>query len=206
MKTARLPALPDHGNSRLRGQGFVNLYRKPLVILAIGAALAYLYLVPNPWRFHDWMRLAAQICGTILVFAGIIGRASSTLTIGGRKDREIVATEFYSVCRNPLYFSSFLMALGLGVISARPDFALLAAIACLAVFHPMIRNEEAVLRANFPDFDSYASCVPRFIPDFTLWIQRDRFEVNFKLFKRTLLDASVALLAIPVILAAGTLS
>jgi hypothetical protein len=109
-------------------------------------------------------------------------------------------TELYSICRNPLYFASFLIALGVGLLAGRLDFLFLAAGAYLAIFYPMMRNEANYLRGNFQEFAEYEKRVPLFLPNFSLWQERKRFEISFKLVKRTLLDASLALLAIPVMI------
>ena len=132
------------------------------------------------------------------MFAGIIGRVLATLSIGGLKDRVIVKTELYSVCRNPLYFASFLMALGVGLLSARADFTVLVSVAFLVIFYPMMRNEAKLLRARFGDFAEYEQQVPLFFPNFALWQERGQIEISFSRIKRTLLDSSLVLLAIPV--------
>lgn len=185
--------------SRLSQQGFINLHRK-LIIRLIAIALGiYLFYGPNPWHLTGDAARFTLLAGLLLIFLGIIIRGMATLSIGGNKDRMIVKTELYSTCRNPLYFASFLMSIGVGMVSARPDFAVLIGTAYLAVFYPMMRNEAAFLRERFDDFADYEKSVPLFIPNPMLWKQRDSFEINFKLHKRTLLDASLVFLAIPLV-------
>mgnify|MGYP002655218540 CR=1 FL=1 len=185
-------------SSRLSTQGFVNRHRKLLFSLATTALTIYLILVPSQWRLPDTGAFAAELIGAILIFAGILGRILATISIGGQKDRDIIQTELYSVCRNPLYFASFLMATGVGLLSARPDFMLLVTTAYLAIFYPMMINEAGYLRSRFEDFADYEARVPLFLPKFNLWQERDRFEISFRLVRRTLFDASLALLAVPV--------
>ncbi|MES2438200.1 MAG: isoprenylcysteine carboxylmethyltransferase family protein [Verrucomicrobiota bacterium] len=198
MQTAAIANPP--APSRLRDQGFVNLHRKLLFRVMTVGLISYLYFIPSPWKLSATTTLCGQFAGTFLIFAGILGRMFATISIGGRKDRMIVKTELYSVCRNPLYFASFLMALGVGLLSGRPDFMLLAAVCYLAIFYPMMMNEAKFLGRNFDDFAGYEKRVPLFFPNFGLWEERKNFEINFRLVKRTLFDASLALLAIPVIL------
>ncbi len=187
-------------SSRLHQQGFINLHRKNLV-RALAAPLAiYLFYAPDFLKVPDAGIIAAQIAGALMLFAGIMGRVLATITIGGHKDRAIIRTEAYSICRNPLYFASFLMALGIGLLSGRPDFMLLLASAYIAIFYPMMLNEAKFLRTKFGDFAEYEKNVPLFIPNFRLWEQRKTFEINFKLVKRTLLDASLALPVIPLMI------
>ena len=169
----------------------------------IVAVLAYLHFVPAPLKLSANAIMAARLAGILFIFAGILGRTFATLTIGGRKDRVIVDTELYSICRNPLYFASFLIALGVGLFSSRGDFLLLITASYLAIFYPMMRNEAKFLRENFPGFSDYEKRVPLFFPNFRLWQERKNFEITFRLVKRTLLDGALSLLAIPVILLVG---
>jgi protein-S-isoprenylcysteine O-methyltransferase Ste14 len=185
---------------RLREQGFSNLHRKLIFRLLAIALATYIFYVPNPTSVNESVALGMRFAGALLMFAGILGRVFSTLSIGGHKDRVIVQTELYSVCRNPLYFSSFLMAIGTGLLFARLDFTVLLIAAFLAVFHPMMRNEARVLRGKFPDYAEYERRVPLFFPNFLLWNEREHYQINFRLLKRTLLESSLILLAIPVML------
>lgn len=184
----------------LSTQGFINHHRKLFFRLMALALLLYLFLVPNPWNFSKLAILSAQFAGTLLIFIGIIGRVMAIISIGGHKDSRVMQTELYSICRNPLYFSSFLMAIGVGLLSGRLDFTLLAMAGYLAIFYPMMLNEAKYLRDTFEDFADYESRVPLFFPNPTLWNERARIDISFRLVKRTLLDASLALLVVPIML------
>ncbi len=187
-------------SKRLRAQGFANLHRKLLFILMMLGLAAYLYFVNDPWRLSAIGILSLQITGILLMFAGILGRTLATITIGGHKDKSIVKTEIYSVCRNPLYFASFLMALSVGALSARLDFTGVVAAAYLALFYPMMINEARYLREKFEDFADYEKRVPLFFPNPFLWQERRNFEINYRLVRRTMLDACIALPVIPLMM------
>ena len=187
------------GRSRLKTQGFSSLHRKTLFSLVSLFLTVYLIYVPLPWHPLPGLALALRIAGCLFIFAGIAGRAFATLSIGGHKDRRIVTTELYSICRNPLYFASFLMALGVGLMSARIDFLLLVAAGFLSIFYPMMRNEARYLRERFADYAEYEENVPLFFPDLRLWNERASFEINFRLVKRTLLDSLVVLAVVPLL-------
>lgn len=187
-------------SSRLRDQGFVNQYRKLILRILAVALAAYLFYVPSPWDFRAASAMLLQASGCLLLFAGIVGRVFASLSIGGRKDQTLVRTELYSVCRNPLYFSSFLMTVGFGLLMGRVDFTVVAAAAYLAVFYPMMLNEARFLKARFPEYGDYENGVPLFIPNFCRWQARETFEINFRLVFRTLLDAAIALPVIPLVL------
>lgn len=184
---------------RLRSQGFINHHRKLVFRLLTILLAAYLFYAPNPWPLTDAAIVWTQAAGVLLLFAGIIGRTFATISIGGHKDKVIMKTELYSICRNPLYFSSFLMGIGIGLLTSRIDFTILVAAGYLAIFYPMMRNEAKLLKQTFPDFAEYERNVPLFFPKFSLWNGRKNFEINFDRVKRTLIDSSLALLAIPAI-------
>jgi protein-S-isoprenylcysteine O-methyltransferase Ste14 len=185
---------------RLSAQGFTNLHRKLLFRIMAVALVAYLFLAPDPWKLSAFAALSLQTAGTLLIFAGILGRGLATLSIGGHKDKTIMKTELYSICRNPLYFASFLMALGFGLLSARLDFTLLACAAYLVIFYPMMRNEAAYLRGNFNDFAEYEKQVPLFFPNLRLWQERKHIQIDFRLVRKTLQDASLVLPLIPLMI------
>lgn len=187
-------------SDRLSAQGFTNLHRKLLFRIMAAGLAAYLLLAPDPLKLSTFAVLSLQTAGALLMFAGILGRGLATISIGGHKDRTIMQTELYSVCRNPLYFASFLMALGFGLLSGRVDFTLLVCAAYLSIFYPMMRNEARFLNERFDDFAEYQQRVPLFFPKFSLWRQRENFEINFRLVKRTLLDASLVLPLIPLMI------
>ena len=71
----------------------------------------------------------------------------------------------YAHTRNPLYVGSVLMALGL-LIAARHPVSVIAGLAYLVVFYPVIIREEAkFLRGKFPDlYYEWAKHVPLFFP------------------------------------------
>lgn len=192
--------------SRLREQGFINLHRKLLFRLVSIMLMAYLFYAPVSWSLPVVVVICMQVAGTLLMFGGILGRGMATISIGGHKDQNIVKTELYSICRNPLYFSSFLLAFGVGLVSGRVDFLIIVVISFLAIFYPMMRNEAKFLRARFSEFAEYEKSVPLFFPDFTLWNERKNFEINFRLVKRTFLDAALALPAIPVMILLSAIS
>lgn len=185
---------------RLRAQGFSNLHRKLIFRLLAIALAAYFFYIPNPWPIHEPWAIGLRFLGTLMIFSGILGRIFSTLSIGGLKDRTIVQTELYSVCRNPLYFSSFLMAVGAGLLFTRFDFTIMLVAAFMGIFFPMMTNEAKFLRGKFSEYAEYEQRVPLFFPNILLWKEREQYQINFRLVKRTLLDSSVILLVIPIMI------
>ena len=56
------------------------------------------------------------------------------------------------------------------------------------------------LRERFADYVEYERSVPMFVPNFRLWKERQAFEINFRLVRRTLLDSLVVLLVVPLLI------
>jgi len=84
----------------------------------------------------------------------------------------------YAHSRNPLYFGSILMALGVAIASASP-WVILALVVYLAAFYPaVVRSEAAYLMEKFPrEYEEWSRAVPLFLPGLTPGgPRRSRFE------------------------------
>ena len=125
----------------------------PLILLALALTL----------RRHDggW---AAYGAGIGLVVLGEIVRFWSAGYIA--KDAEIATGGPYAHVRNPLYFGSLLLSLGIGLVSGLGLWGVLLTVSLFFVFHlAAIFYEEAFLTAKFgaPYLD-YVRRVPRLLP------------------------------------------
>src|SRR5690242_19500682 len=67
--------------------------------------------------------LALGVAGWLCFSAGALFRWWASLYIGGRKHQELVLDGPYSVCRNPLYLGSFLLALSIAFFLHSLTFA-----------------------------------------------------------------------------------
>jgi protein-S-isoprenylcysteine O-methyltransferase Ste14 len=122
-------------------------------------AAAYLWFARPAW---PWIA-----AGSAAIVAGIAVRAAASGHI--RKNRELTTTGPYAYTRNPLYLGSILMAIGFA-LAARNWWIALAAVAMfVAIYLPVIRDEEKYLRSTFPGYDEYAASVPRFLPRLTAY-------------------------------------
>lgn len=103
------------------------------------------------------------IAGGIAALAGQLIRIWASGHI--EKTLKLATGGPYAHTRNPLYVGSVLMALGL-LLAARHPVSVVAGLAYLTVFYPVIIREEAkFLRGKFPDlYYDWAKHVPLFFP------------------------------------------
>ena len=196
-RTMVLPSTsPGHGGDLQQMQR----RRKYVLTLGIGLCVPLLMVTASSWR-TSWAHayeLFEQI-GLVLILLCILGRTWCTLYIGGCKKRELVRKGPYSVVRNPLYVFTVVGTAGVGTQSGSITNALVFGAASLLIFYFVVLQEERFLAAAFPDaFAAYAARVPRFWPRPSLWEDAGELVVKPYLVRRTFLDASLLLLAIPI--------
>jgi protein-S-isoprenylcysteine O-methyltransferase Ste14 len=131
-----------------------RIARRIRVPVGFGFTALYIWLARPTW--------GSIYGGSLLVIIGVVVR---TLASGHLKKNEELATSGpYAYTRNPLYLGSLILALGF-VLAARSGWiGVIAAAIFLAIYMPVIRAEEAFLRARFPEYDAYARKVPRIFP------------------------------------------
>lgn len=128
--------------------------RRARVPLGFAFTLAFLALArPTPLS----LALSAP-----LVAVGLLVRASAAGHL--RKFEALSVTGPYAHTRNPLYLGSLLMAIGVGVASARPIFAVALAVVFSLVYTATILEEERHLVKRYEGFEAYARAVPRLWP------------------------------------------
>ncbi|MBI2926001.1 MAG: isoprenylcysteine carboxylmethyltransferase family protein [Verrucomicrobia bacterium] len=105
----------------------------------------------------------------------------STLYIGGRKRHTLIDDGPYSVCRNPLYLGSFLLALSVGLFLKSFVFAIGLAAMVLIYVMTTVPAEEKDLRAILgAAYEDYCRRVPRFWPRFGLFHTEALVEVKMQ--------------------------
>ena len=131
-----------------------KIARRIRVPLGFAFAVFYLWVARPNW--------SSILLGTVIAIPGIALRAFASGHV--KKNEELTASGPYAYTRNPLYLGSLIMALGFAV-AARSIWVLVVMIAMFFfIYVPVIRSEEAYLRATFPAFDEYARNVPRLLP------------------------------------------
>ena len=124
----------------------------------------------------------------ITVFSGfffcIIGEVIRTLSAGTiMKNKILTTTGPYSHVRNPLYFGSFLIGLGVCIMGNNFLVVALYIPLFLIIYREKIKNEEKKLREIFKEkLDEYIENVPRFFPRLTPW-KKEKMKFELRLVK-----------------------
>lgn len=125
--------------------------------------LGFLFAAAYFWFARPaWWSIGA---GSAFILSGLLVRGVSSGHI--RKNAALTTTGPYAYTRNPLYLGSILIAAGFGLASRNVWIAAGAVVMFLLIYLPVIQAEEKYLRSIFPDYDQYASRVPRLLPRLT---------------------------------------
>lgn len=130
------------------------------------------------------------LTGCLLVGVATVGRLWCSQYIGGYKSDTLVTDGPYSICRNPLYFFSFLGGIGAGLCTESLTLSVIIATFFVIVYPITIKNEENYLSRNFGRvYRHYVSKVPCFFPKFSLYREPTEYIVNTRAFRREVVDA-----------------
>jgi|SRR5581483_2463714 len=141
----------------------------------LGFGFAALYV----WLAHP--TVASLIIGTLVALPGLLLRALASGHV--KKNEELTVTGPYSYTRNPLYLGSLILAIGFALASRNWIIAAVIVVLFFFIYLPVIRGEEAFLRQQFPEFDNYASNVPRLFPRLTSY-RKDSGSFSFDLYRK----------------------
>lgn len=133
---------------------WARVARRVRVPLGFVFAVVYFWLARPTWRF--------LALGAVLIVPGLLIRALASGHV--RKNEALATAGPYAYTRNPLYIGSLMIGIGFAV-AARSWWVGVALMAMFfAIYLPVIRGEEAFLRAKFAEFEEYARRVPRVLP------------------------------------------
>jgi protein-S-isoprenylcysteine O-methyltransferase Ste14 len=122
----------------------------------VGFAFTALYL----WLAKP--TAASMLIGLALIIPGLAIRALASGHV--QKNEQLTTTGPYAYTRNPLYLGSLILAVGFAM-SARNWWIGAGLVSIfLAIYLPVIHEEEEYLREHFPEFAEYAREVPRLWP------------------------------------------
>jgi protein-S-isoprenylcysteine O-methyltransferase Ste14 len=168
-------------------------------LLAIGILLVF-GVASSHWSpGHPVVEKSLFLAGLALAGFGAAGRAWATSYISGNKLKQLVATGPYSLCRNPLYFFSWILGIGFGFCSKTLTMPLLIAVALLLLYYFQIQGEERNLRRLFgSEYETYLATVPRFFPSYRHYVEPDEINISPRLLKNGLFGIAFLLILIGV--------
>jgi protein-S-isoprenylcysteine O-methyltransferase Ste14 len=139
------------------------------IILLAPATIAVLFSAPW-WPLDGFADFACNCLGWTIFFGGAAFRWWATLYIGGKKNCEVIDQGAYSVCRNPLYFGTFLLVLSIAAFLQSLVFLLATLIVAVYYLMVTVPVEENWLVTNYGDaYLRYRERVPPFFPRFSLY-------------------------------------
>jgi protein-S-isoprenylcysteine O-methyltransferase Ste14 len=161
------------------------------VLIAFGGGAAF-------WAVgHPLMEKSLFITGIALASVGAAGRAWATSYISGQKQKQLVRSGPYSLCRNPLYFFSTILGVGFGFCTETLTIPLLIAAALAVLYYFQIAREEKTLSTLFGyEYDAYVATVPRFFPSFEHYTEPDEITISPRLLKNGLFGIAFLLILI----------
>ena len=165
------------------------------------AAIVAVYLVGNNrWEQHALVSDFMFAAGMAMVGVATAGRIWCSLYIAGRKTETLVTLGPYSMCRNPLYFFSFVGCAGVGLTTETLLLPLAALIAFAAYYPVVIAAEESrLLVAHGDAFAAYRQSTPRFFPNPYRLREADEYPVHAKRFRSAMIDAMCFVWAVALI-------
>jgi protein-S-isoprenylcysteine O-methyltransferase Ste14 len=159
---------------------------------AILGTTVFLFLAPGtvagyiPWRISRW-RIEPPLLGftpfraigVLLIAAGlaVLLESFARFAVQGIgtpapifPTRHLVVQGFYRYVRNPMYVAVVSLILGQALLFGSLHLLEYAAIAWLATHLFILTYEEPTLRKTFgPEYETYRTHVPRWIPRLTPW-------------------------------------
>ena len=141
--------------------------RARIWISQLGIALMILLVLgtESRWKEDRLVTEGMALAAVTLAAIGCLGRIWCLSYISGRKDSELVVQGPYSLCRNPLYFFSFIGALGVGLATCTFAIPLIIAVCFLGLYPSIIAAEETRLAEIYGQaYRDYLVRVPDFFP------------------------------------------
>lgn len=144
---------------------FSLILRKHRVLIArVIWLLLFIYLFVYLRQPVKALSSLEGVIGIVLIAAGVVVRSLSAGML--HKNAQIATTGIYGMVRNPLYFGSLLLLVGMNVIIANPVAWVVSLLLFTITYIPTILGEEEGLARAFGDaWVAYKSSTPRLIPN-----------------------------------------
>jgi protein-S-isoprenylcysteine O-methyltransferase Ste14 len=169
--------------------------RIDLLRLAFIPIVIVIIFVRPSWSVESTIGFVMELSGYLFLLAGLVTRIWCSFYIGNHKSKELISEGPYSICRNPLYIGSFLLAIGVGLCFENLLVLLLVPAIIIPVHIITAQMEEVHLEAKFGEqYRMYKQKVSRFWPRFSNYNSPDMIEVNVNSIRRIAIDTAGVLL------------
>lgn len=156
-------------------------------------------LSPLPSGERTWVAIFAALIAWPVFVAGVALRFWSTLYIGGRKRQIVVCEGPYSLCRNPLYLGTVLLAASAGLFLESLLFSLGVVAIAAAYSLATVPVEERFLSEHLgTPYREYCKRVPRYWPRLRRPDTSQHIEVDLDALRRECTGA-IGYLSIPLL-------
>ncbi|MGA1791453.1 MAG: methyltransferase family protein [bacterium] len=153
--------------------------------------LAILLVSSSAWEVKaPFLSSLFFLMGAILVGIASLGRLWCSLYIAGYKTETLIIEGPYSISRNPLYFFSFLGAIGVGFASETILIPIIILVAFVIYYPHVIKSEESKLKEiHRKRFEIYRDKVPCFFPKLSCLNEPQEYSVKPIIFKKHIFSA-----------------
>ena len=169
----------------------IEKLRIPISRIFAFILLAFLAVSHSGWEQTDSiMGSLFFLVGVLFVAVASMGRMWCSLYIAGYKTEVLITEGPYSMSRNPLYFFSFIGAIGVGFASKTILIPLVLCIVFMMYYPFVINSEENELqRLHAEKYEEYVRTTPKFFPKISHLKEPKKYTVNPIVFKTHLYSA-----------------
>ena len=177
---APLPLVPAPTLLAIKGS-FAFRARLKITVVSMGIGLILTAMNPPLAALSLPAEWSLELLGWACFCAGAAIRIWSLTYICDRKSCDVVRTGPYSVCRNPLYWGTFLMVAAFSLLLRSPILAAVMLPPILLYLFGVVPYEEAVMRSRHgSEYDSYCRAVPRWWPNLFGYVQGEPLDGHSK--------------------------
>ena len=149
------------------------------------------------WSLESTTGFVMEFGGYLFLLSGLVIRIWCSFYIGSHKSKKLIDRGPYSICRNPLYIGSFLLAIGVGLCFENLLILIIVPVIIIPAHIITARMEETHLELKFGEqYRMYKQKVTRFWPRFSNYNSPDMIEVNVHSIRRIAMD-TVGVLLLP---------
>jgi protein-S-isoprenylcysteine O-methyltransferase Ste14 len=134
----------------------------------IRVPIGFVFAIVYFWLAHPNVQSIA--IGASIAASGLLIRTAASGHV--QKNEQLTTSGPYAYVRNPLYFGSIVLAIGLATAGRNWWIAACLVVMFLVIYFPVILAEESFLQKTFPEYDEYSRHVPRLLPRFSAFGNR----------------------------------